>query len=186
MLNTWLRLALQQPQGCISSMFIQLTLHKHLCLRGSWHAMFYTHVHTMCDHSGTSHPLALQRAEKLRVERRPYTKPAPCPRGGRELRLPSTNLLAVSERPELEPTATPMWLSTLQALNLHLCRVLCVHELLSKMGRLENGPHFCLHPSVTPLCGALHLSTSPAMVISPHPASPTPPCTAGGQGLNHS
>lgn len=83
LLNTWPRLALQQPQGCISSMFIQLTLHKHLCSRGSWHAMFYTHVHTMCDHSGTSHPLAPQRAEKLRVERSPYTKPAPCPTEGR-------------------------------------------------------------------------------------------------------
>lgn len=168
-------------------------------LEGLIHAMFYTHVHTMCDRSGTSHPLAPQRAGKLRVERAlglQDSRGAPTPNqhpvqreGGSELRLPSTGLLAVSERLELESTATPMWLSTLRdPESVSKFRVLCVHELLSKKGRLEkNGPHFCLHPSVTPLCGALHLSTSPARVISPlTPHPPPPPCTAGGQGLNPS
>lgn len=126
----------------------------------------------MCDHSGTSHPLAPRRAKKLRVERAlclQDSRGAPAPNQHpvlrerahelrRELRLPSTSLLAVSERPDRvrANSHTHVAFHTSGPESVSKFRVLCVHELLSKMGKLEkNGPY---------------------LLPSPHGNSPVGPC----------
>lgn len=137
----------------------------------------------MCPPRGTpegSLPPSLQRA--------PYTKPTPCLSSGKEEVSSDCSpkcLLAVSERPDVEPTATPMWLSSLRDPGSEFkFRVPGDHEFLSKMGKLENGPHPLLPPpdSVSPvftrpvhsaISSGLHPAVTPLRVT---PYEGPPPC----------